>query len=171
MKDLMIDIETMSSSSNAAMIQLAGVYFDRNTGETGEEFCKNVSLQDCLDCGFEKSEDTEKWWAEQRQDILHDILSNANPAEEVLKEFAEFASKAKFVWSHATFDFVIVQNYLIKFNLKRMPFRGAMDIRTLIELSRLDLDKYDWTKKTHNAMDDCKFQISYCVDAINKLKA
>ena len=38
MNDLMIDIETMGNTHNAAMIQLAAVFFDRDTGELGDKF-------------------------------------------------------------------------------------------------------------------------------------
>lgn len=32
MKDVMIDIETLGTSQNSVMVQIAGVYFDRYTG-------------------------------------------------------------------------------------------------------------------------------------------
>lgn len=165
MKDLMIDIETMGNGSNAAMIQLAGVYFDITTGETGGEFNMCLDLNDVIDHGFETDPDTEKWWSEQNQDVLKNILDNGKPVKEVMIEFSKFMSDAKRVWSHATFDFVIVQHYLRRFKLKGMPYKGSMDIRTLCYLSNINLDKYDWSQKTHDALDDCKFQIKYCCDA------
>lgn len=170
MTHVMIDIETMGLGHNAAMIQLAGVYFDPLTGETGEEFCQNLSLENCLEWGFEVTASTEQWWREQNQDVLNEILSNAKPVRDVINQFTSFIRDAQKIWSHAIFDFVIVQNYLKKFNLKPMPHKGAMDIRTLVYLSGIDLDSYDWSAKTHNALDDCKFQIRYCSDAMRMLK-
>lgn len=73
MKDLMIDIETMGNGSNAAMIQLAGVYFDIETGETGDEFNMCIDLDDCTLYGFQVDESTQKWWSEQNQDVLKRI--------------------------------------------------------------------------------------------------
>lgn len=172
MKDLMIDIETMGNTSNAAMIQLAGVYFDRKTGETGAEFCRSLDLQSCLDCGFEKTQSTEDWWATQNQDVLNGIFAKAERPDDVIYDFSLFLKRDAIVWSHATFDFPIVQNYLKKFTKSYMNYKGARDIRTLVDLSGIDLTKYDWnTDKTHNALDDCKFQIKYCVDAMNMLRA
>lgn len=52
-----------------------------------------------------------------------------------------------------------------------MRHKDARDIRTLVNLSGIDLKTYDWNKKTHNALDDCKFQVTYCVDAMKKLVA
>ncbi len=173
MKDLMIDIETLSSATDAVMIQLAGVYFDRNTGECGEEFCMNIDENSCIDQGFKTNESTLAWWATQDQAILQAIRTNTHDVKHVTEAFFNFyrsGGKDVQVWSHATFDFVIVQNYLEKLHKKFMYHKNARDIRTLVNLSGVDLTAYDWNKKTHNALDDCKFQVQYCVDAMKKLQ-
>ena len=172
MKDLMIDIETMGNTPNAVMIQLAAVFFDRKTGETGKEFCKSLAISSCEDFGFTKDESTMKWWEEQNQKVLNEILEKGENALVVMDSFVDFLGKDikdVIVWSHATFDFPIVQNYLKAVTKSYMNYKGARDIRTLVDLSGIDLDKYDWSNKTHNALDDCKFQIKYCVDAINMI--
>lgn len=171
MQDLMIDIETMSSDTDAAMIQLGAVFFDRKTGETDKEFCRSLDLKKSIELGFKKSSSTEKWWSEQNQDVLNLIFQTAENPEIVISDFSKFFTKDCCVWSHATFDFPIVQNYLKKFNAQLLPYRGARDIRTLVDLSGINLNDYDWNKKTHDALDDCKFQISYCVDAMKKIRA
>ncbi len=168
--DLMIDIETAGNTSRASMLQLAGVYFDRMTGELGDEFCMNVDEQSCVDLGFHSDKSTREWWATQDQDILKAITENAHPVINVIQEFNDFLKRGTPVWSHATFDFVIVNNYFNSIDISGMPFRSARDIRTLVDLSGIDLSAYDWSGKTHNALDDCKFQIKYCVDALNALQ-
>lgn len=170
--DVMIDIETMGNSSNASMIQLAAVYFNRNTGELGQEFCVNIDENSCKALGFVSDQNTIDWWQEQDQNILNNIRSSSKPIMQAITEFHAFYKIGAHdvnVWSHATFDFVIVQNYLQKIG-KYMNHRRARDIRTLVDLSQINLDLYDWSNKMHNALDDCKFQIKYCVDAINNLK-
>lgn len=167
----MIDIETMGNTHEAAMIQLAACYFDIGTGETGDSFDMCIDLDSALDYGFVKNKSTEDWWKEQNQDVLNDILSRGQEVKGVIEKFAVFIKNADRVWSHATFDFVIVQNYLKKFTKKQMPYRGAMDIRTLVYLSGINLDDYQWSNKTHNALDDCKFQINYCTDAYKIIKS
>ena len=173
MKDLMIDIETMGNTPNAVMIQLAGIFFDRKTGETGREFCMSLNIEACERLGFVKDQSTEDWWKTQNQNVLHEILNKTETPIVVISKFVEFLGKDIkdiLVWSHATFDFPIVQNYLKKLTPSFMPYRGARDIRTLVDLSGIDLNKYDWANgKTHNALDDCKFQIKYCVDAMNMI--
>ena len=174
MKDIMLDIETMGCSENAVMIQLAAVRFNRYTGETGGEFCMSITPESCKNYGFVEDQSTVDWWAKQNQDVLKGILDEAVHVKEVVQQFNGFLQphKETIVWSHATFDFVIVQNYLKKLSTQYMNYKKARDIRTLVDLSGIDLKKYDWDKgKTHNALDDCKFQIEYCVDAFKILRS
>lgn len=173
MKDLMIDIETMGVTSNAVMIQLAAVYFNPHTKETGDKFSICIDENSCLEKGFLTDQSTKNWWAKQNQNVLKSIQNNAINIQDAIDSFCDFLPKNTYdlrVWSHATFDFVIVQNYLQKLTKKKFNHKNAMDIRTLIYLSEIDLDNYDWSQKTHDALDDCLFQINYCSDAIRKIK-
>ena len=45
---LMLDLETMGTKSNSAIISIGAVEFDILTGKTGREFYRNVSLQSCI---------------------------------------------------------------------------------------------------------------------------
>jgi hypothetical protein len=175
MKDLMIDIETLGTGSNAVMIQLSGVFFDPGTKKAGRVFDRCLGVDDSVAKGFEKDKSTEQWWKEQNQDIFNGIINRGEDCRTVMKDFLDFsicpiAGDPPRIWSHATFDFVIVNNYLSKLGFRKLDFRKAMDIRTLTYLSDLDTSCYDWDNKTHNALDDCLFQINYCSDAINIIK-
>lgn len=172
MQDLMIDIETMGTGHNAVMIQLAGVFFDRISGQLGEEFCANIRQESCEEYGFVTTPSTVEWWKTQEPLILEGIKKDARDVLFVINDFYNFYQSQKDVkvWSHATFDFVIVQNYLQTLKNSYMYHKNARDIRTLVDLSGIDLKAYDWTQKTHNALDDCKFQVKYCVEALNELQ-
>jgi hypothetical protein len=172
MKDVMIDIETMGIRHDAVIIQVAGLFFDRKTGELGEHFLSSINMLDCIEYGFTKSLSTQQWWAEQNQDVLKEIMKTKKPLKPTIKKFNKFLHSRGDVnhWSHSTFDFPLLQNYFAKFNLKPMNFRKARDIRTMVDLSGINLDDYNWNNKTHNALDDCKFQIQYCVDAMRVLQ-
>lgn len=174
---LMLDVETMGVNSNAPIIQLGACLFDSQTGEILQTFCQNINLEDSiLNYGLQKDQSTMDWWKEQRQDILEDILTNNKPFHFVMSEFSKFLSanvqyKETPIWSHATFDFPLVQNHLKLDGMKTMNHKMAYDIRTLTGLSGIDLNEYDWNKgKTHNALDDCIFQVNYCVDAMRILR-
>lgn len=176
MEDLMLDIETMGVEYDAAIIQIGACYFNRYTGEISKVFCENINLKESVAKGFTVNKSTEEWWQQQNQDILNDILTNNKSPEMVADNFANFLGnpyrRGLSVWSHATFDFVLVNNFLKAFGKKPMNYKSAKDIRTLVDLSGINLNNYDWgAGKTHNALDDCKFQVQYCVDAFNKLKS
>jgi hypothetical protein len=173
MKDIMIDIETLGLGENAVMIQMAAVFFNRHTGETGPTFCRSLSVESCEAAGFVKTESTVNWWKEQNQDVYNNIIASGEPAETVMNDFVAFLGpnlRNYKIWSHATFDFPIVNKYMTTFTKSWLNHKGARDIRTLVDLSEINLDAYDWSKKTHDALDDCLFQIKYCVDAMRKLK-
>lgn len=167
----MIDIETMASQLRQPMIQFAGVYFDPATKEEGQslEICLDLNL--LQNAGFRVDKDTLVWWLDQNTSILQDILMRGENPVEALVKIKKFAKDAKYIWSHSTFDFVILQNHLKVFNLKPLGHKKQMDINTLVKLSGINTKDYDWTKKTHDALDDCVFQIQYVSDAIQKIGA
>jgi len=172
--DVMIDLESTGHTHDAVMIQLGAVFFDRTSGELGEKFCVNIGRQSCIDAGFIETQSTLDWWAKQNQEVFKSIQEDTYEIVRALIMFRDFIGEKNHkvkVWSHATFDFVIVQNYLRRFKMEPLPYKGARDIRTLTDLSGLDLNAYDWNKKTHNALDDCIFQVEYCTDAFKKLNA
>jgi DNA polymerase III epsilon subunit-like protein len=168
MKDLMVDIETMGTGSSAAIIQIGACYFDRKTGQIGPNFLININLEDSITNGFTVDPSTQAWWAKQDQTILAEILATGIQAKQALEQFRKFVRNGVPIWSHATFDFVLLQNALKKFELPPLNYKMARDIRTLVDLSGINLADYDWSKKTHNAYDDCVFQVSYCTDALRK---
>ena len=47
MKHIMLDLETMSTASNAAIVAIGAVEFEPETGKLGREFYCNVSLASC----------------------------------------------------------------------------------------------------------------------------
>lgn len=170
MKDLMLDIETLGNGEYAAIVQISGCYFDRSTGEIGKIFDERIDLEDACKYG-EADGSTLKFWFQQDSEIIKQVMSGTRKLEEVLQEFELFAREADCVWSHATFDFVIVQEAMKKNDcLKRLKYKSARDLRTLCDLAKLKEEDFPKVGKTHNALDDCKFQVQYTVLALNKIK-
>jgi hypothetical protein len=173
MKDIMLDLETMGTSHDAAIIQIGACYFDRNTGEIGEEFLVNVDLKNEMERGFLVDASTIGFWMIQSDEARYSVMDADNVAQSLtaLQDFNDFAKGVKHVWSHATFDFVILMNHLKKLKITpSIHYRGARDIRTLVDLAKIDLKQFKRAGIHHNALDDCKFQIQYVVECFNKLK-
>ena len=59
---LMVDIETMGIKSNFAIISIGAVEFKIETGETGKEFYRNVTLKSSVELGLNVDADTVMWW-------------------------------------------------------------------------------------------------------------
>lgn len=169
--DLMVDIETLGTGTRALITQIGACYFDRNTGEIGETFCENIRIQDSLNKGFEIDGDTIKFWLSQDKAIIEKMLKNAQDMEKVLGHFKQFYKKGTIAWAHATFDFPILSNAYRMLGLKdTIPYKMMRDIRTLVDLSEIKIKKEEGDPKNHNALDDCFYQVKYCVECFMKLK-
>lgn len=168
MKDLMLDIETLGNGEYAAIVQISACYFDRITGEIGNLFDERIDLEDA--CRYGQADgSTIKFWFQQDPEVIKQVMSGTRRLDEVLEEFRVFAKEAECIWSHATFDFVIVVNAQKKMGLKRLGYKTARDLRTLCDLAKLKEKDFPKVGKTHNALDDCKFQVLYAVKALNKI--
>ena len=81
-----------------------------------------------------------------------------------------FSKKAKCVWSHATFDFVIMANLYTKMGQKLpVHYSATRDIRTLVDLADCQKEDDTYAENAHNALSDAIYQVGYCVKALNKL--
>jgi hypothetical protein len=196
MLDVMLDLETFGKTNNAAIVQLGAVVFDRRTGEIKGQFISNISTESCLKIGLEMDSSTVEWWMGQSQEARESILKEPrNDIVKVLEGLNDFIDNSFDhtvpvggslkknwrndiqIWSHATFDFVILRNAYEKAGIESaFNFRGARDLRTLTDIGEVYywLPEYDKTHPRvgthHNALDDCIFQIGYAVEALNKIR-
>lgn len=168
MKDVMIDIETLGTRATSQIVQIGACYFDRKTGAIGPTFSENIASGHPL---FTTDQHTLDWWQEQSQEARDAVFVNGKEFSFVIQRLAAFLQDAEFMWSHATFDIPILMNAFDVFKVKMpVPFRGMRDIRTLMDLADHKSEKVR-EGIHHNAVDDCKFQVAYCVEALNKLNA
>lgn len=174
--DVMIDLETYANTPNSAIVQIGAVEFDPSTGEILNEFKRNVDAQSCIDLGMEANIDTINWWMQQSDEARQSILEDGWPIGEALTAFTDFLHKPvkngeKFrLWCHATFDEPILSNAYHKAGMKEpWHYRTVRDLRTLIDLADIDPYSYDNGGTYHDALDDCKFQVKYTVDALKKI--
>lgn len=168
MKDVMIDIETWGTRPTSAIIQIGACYFDRETGEIGKEFLRNIDYVVSTE-PFTTDEATMQWWSEQSQEAKDSLNIDPMPIKNVLEELSEFLKKADYLWSHATFDIPIICNAYSVFEMKiPVHYRGMRDIRTLMDLANHMSEKVR-EGIHHNGLDDAKFQVGYVVEALNKL--
>jgi len=170
----MLDFETLGTNVNAPVVQIGACYFDRQTGEIGKTLKLNVSLSSMVKGGAKIDGETVEWWLKQSEAARKSIT--ADPKENDLNAFIllnEFLGSAKNIWSHATFDFVILTETLRRLNIKPMfHYKAAKDIRTLTDLAKISLTDQNFIREGvhHDALEDCKFQVKYCVAAFQALR-
>jgi len=171
MNDIMLDIEALGTKNYSVIIQVGMVYFDRYTGELGEELSVNISIQDSLDHGLKVDGATLRWWFEQENRSWLKSPVNLGKALQMIRDFAHKNKKA-LVWAHATFDFPLLDcAYEVLGQRLPFPYCNLRDIRTLVDLSKRPYKKNkDGDPKDHDGLSDCKYQIQYCVECFNLLK-
>lgn len=167
MKDLMLDLETFGTSKNACIVQLGACYFDRRTGQIGQELKMNIDAASNGDIDAA----TVYWWLGQGGAAIKGIVASPRLSiGEALHRFNLFAAASERIWSHSTFDFPILSEaYKSRGVVPAFTYWGARDIRTLLDLAGVNPKAYVNTGTPHDALDDAKIQVKYCVDAFNIL--
>jgi len=167
MKDVMIDIETLGTRTTSAIVQIGACYFNRENGDIGRVFEMNIKVPRDM---FTIDYSTIQWWLTQSPEAQQAITLDPQPLALVIDDLAAFLNEATYIWSHATFDVPILLNTFDKLD-RNFPihYTKMRDIRTL-----MDITKHKSVAKRagihHTALDDCRYQVEYCVEALNKLK-
>jgi hypothetical protein len=182
-KNVMIDIETLSTSPNAIILTIGAIVFetdetiDLKVLETDKAFYRKVSIQSCKDLNMDIDSDTEKWWNQQNDKTRYEAIddpTNRLPIQTVLKEFSEWLKINTInnfkIWANSpSFDCVILKEAYKACKLP-LPWKFWLerDIRTLFDIT--DIKSYDLPNSNkHNALYDCYRQISGVQQSYQKL--
>jgi hypothetical protein len=169
----MIDLETWGNRPNSVVVQIGACYFSRDTGKIGSKFNIKINAETEINEGFEVDASTIYWWLDKSKEAqlkAHGLKHHRKRSVNAWNDFNNFTKDANYVWSHATFDFVIMMNHFHKLNINpKVHYRSARDIRTLVDLAG-DIEWKERTGVHHDALDDAIFQVSYCVDCLKKIK-
>lgn len=167
----MIDLETMSTASDAAILSIGVQPFDpRGDGiDEGAGLLINVDLQACMTAGLRVDASTIMWWLAQSDDAraaLYNKMSDAVLLSTALTELVAFGQRsggwswAK-VWSNgAAFDIPILE-HAFRVCRRDIPweYNNVLDVRTMKWLAP-DVPKVTPTV-IHNALSDAQAQAVY----------
>lgn len=169
--DLMIDIETLGTGNQSAIISIAAVKFNIETGETGREFHENIDLKDCLKHGLKVEAETLKWWLEQNRQVFSNCLKDGLPLVAVLFELKTMFKNGMSIWANSpNFDLRILNDAYQAVNLEpTWKFYQERDVRTLVSLAPEVREETEFKGDEHNPLDDCYFQIECVHKAYKKL--
>lgn len=173
--NIMVDLETMGTQHNAAIVSIGAVVFDKDKG-LGEEFYTAVALQSCARYGLTVTPNTIMWWLKQGQEARDAITADtAVDIKAALEAFTEFARRqgeeGAVIWGNgATFDNVILRSAYEQTQLPA-PWKFWNDrcYRTLKGLYP-EVKLPDRGGVHHNALDDAKYQAECAIKILRSIK-
>jgi hypothetical protein len=183
-KLVMIDLETMGTSKNAAIIQIGAAEFRFTTPEfTGSlrefvlnRFCANVTLQSCIDAGLRVDESTREWWQlPENKEAFETTQEHAMPLRESLTQLRRWLlcdTNPEDIepWANGTsFDMAILETAYRKLSLP-MPWKyfNERDYRTMKTLWR-SVEKPEFNGVKHSASDDAANQAVHLIAIVQHI--
>ena len=173
--NFMLDIETLGTKPDAAIVQMAIVAFDRETFEPKDSgICVNVDPD--LN-KYSVDMDTIRFWMNQNEEARSSVFIDAYYVRVGLSEISDYyyihtRDIDTPIWSMPpSFDQVILGNAFRTEGVK-IPwhYRSPRDMRTIIDLAGLKKEEIVKADISHNALSDCHAQIKTlkkCFDIIS----
>jgi hypothetical protein len=173
MINIMIDIETLDTTPDAAILSIAAVAFDRYGNIAGK---LHKYTEDCPSGSTTKSMDTVLWWMVQDEEARNlQAGAERNPLTNVLKDlsifFESFDGQEIAVWGNgAAFDNVILRRAYERNGLKApWSYRQDRCYRTLAKLfPGVKAQEFAGTK--HDALSDAMNQAKHLWEILKKIK-
>jgi hypothetical protein len=167
MLDVAIDLETMSTRSDAAICAIGAVAFSLTKLELGDRFYTTIDLRSCEAAGLRIDADTVTWWMKQGDAARNTLTRNTEPLTAALGGFTAFlmgcgpTSEIK-VWGNGpSFDNAILANAYRAAGIP-MPWKYWNDrcCRTLAGMFPT-IEKQRREGTHHNALDDAIYQAQH----------
>jgi hypothetical protein len=181
---VMVDLETLATRPDAAVIQIAALAFDPalDPGLVGYGAAFNVFVSDFE--GRYVDPQTVAWWMRQKvapwigQRMSEDAYSLPSALKSLHEWYAGIAlgpaGGVAGVWSHgATFDLPIIEHAYAQNGMKApWPYRLPRDTRTLYALTPGGMPEIPADPECeHDAVYDCERQVATVVEAVRRIRA
>lgn len=159
----MLDLETLDTGSNAAILSIGACEFDGGN----REFYQAVQIYSQGLWGRTESAQTRKWWSEQSEEARRVFADpNAVSLPVALMKFGKWVGKNEVeMWGNGSdFDCVILGNAYDAVEIaKPWSYSKNRCFRTLRNLGiKLEPGEgYERVGTQHNALDDAKYQAHY----------
>lgn len=157
MNDLMIDLETLGTTPDAAIVSIGAVWFDPRSDELGDEFYRVLELEQRRRI----DPNTVRWWMDQSSDARRVFTTmNREPLASALSALETFIFSNPDdprVWSQgASFDVVLLEDAYRQFEMTPpWKFWDIRDTRTVYDLAGND---ERGAAVAHHALEDAKAQ-------------
>jgi len=165
--NIMVDLETMATHPNAAIVAIGAVRF---TDELKDTFYQVVDLQSAMDAGLDVNGDTVNWWLMQEQAARQAITAPGLELPQALMLFAKWLGEGAVVWGNgASFDNAILSNAYYKTDIllpwhysNNRCYRTVKSFYPKIKLQRVGT--------LHNALDDAVSQATHLIEIFKNIK-
>lgn len=174
MKHIMVDIETLSTAVNAAVLSIGAVEFDPMTGKIEREFYYELDLSEQTNRHVDIN--TMQWWIKQcmvntdniefllknnrKKDavayVLHELGAFVNGGAEYAMTRVEGYEKIALWACDPDFDIAILADLYKEHNLPvPWKFSEPKSVRTVRMLTQLAGMEVPHQEADHNALNDC----------------
>ena len=171
MNHIMLDLETMGTGPNAAIVAIGAVEFEltKTGGQLGDSFYQCISLESAMAAGGQVDASTVLWWLKQSDAARAMFAQPAVSDYEALVTFAEWMAKRGEtknvrVWGNgASFDNVILASAYRRTGLQ-LPWNSFNDrcYRTVKSMHPA-APAIQRTGTHHNAKDDAINQANHLI--------
>jgi hypothetical protein len=174
--DVMIDLETLAVTPDAAILTIGAVRFDpfgRDKDEPAmSSFYAKIDLDSCHEIGLVTSDDTIAWWANQSKEAQEAAFDPEGRLHirDAFDQLYKFCWGAKRVWSNgASFDVVICEHVFRKLQ-KAIPWKfwEIRDVRTAFDLG---INPQRPPITAHHALEDAWNQAVGIQNVYNTLRS
>lgn len=175
MLHVMIDLETMSTAPNAAIMQIGACAFEFTSAVKSGIIKIDISLQSSVLAGGHVDPETVKWWNSQRYELKRGFGWNTVHLHDALIEFGKWFDEhqeIEGVWSHgASFDIPVLESAYRSLGLPvPWDYRLVRDTRTMHWLAK----ELGWEKPkrevAHTALEDALVQCDDLRSAAHHIK-
>ena len=161
MSSIMLDLESLGTRPDCAILTLGAVKFDEYTpGSFGDSLYLRIDVDEQLVLGRTVQEDTLEWWMSQAEDVREEALGEDGriSMEEMYKQLNRFLVGATNIWCQGpAFDIVILENIYRQYGWPTpWQFWQIRDSRTLFGVH--GDPRVKGKVGLHNALEDCVSQ-------------
>lgn len=179
MNNIMVDIETLSTSTDAVILSIGAVFFDIEANKLGPEYFTTLHIQDQLDRGRKISESTLRFWLDQDRAVFKQALKPPSCSDnaKVLTQFIQFLThhcdgdRIKPWGNSNSFDLTLLESLFAWYGLKEpWRFSDTLDLRTFKTFvgggKKIEVP----ANVKHDALIDARYQAQYVLEILNTKK-
>jgi 3' exoribonuclease, RNase T-like len=171
--EVMLDIETLSTLPNAAVVSIGAVKFSLDKGILSS-FKVNIDPVSCKDHGLHFEKKTIDWWAEQPKAARQAWMKDPRPLGEALQYFLTwYGASSRPTWAKgASFDFPILESAIRSCEYD-IPWKywHINCYRTIINVCGIDDRKLKSEGSVyHDAISDCEEQTKVLIPLLRAMR-